>query len=155
MNGLCGRILASIVRNAKIPWNFLLYLHVVLFTCPFLSFFSLGRLSPEGIRAVANHMISKGRAEWTDDTKASLRIYYKSPAEWSQIIYTHMAKLGYTGQIMTLHELHSGGPCVGTDFEGLESTTLLRAVEILELSNKASILRSGASTIDEYGVKFI
>jgi ESCRT-II complex subunit VPS25 len=112
-----------------------------------------GRLIPEGIAAVVDHCIATGAAEWLDSSKASLRVFYRSPAEWASLIHAHCSTLGYLGQVLTMYELHSGTVGMGRAWEGVDPAVLLKAMEVLEGKNKAIIMR--AADVDETAVKLL
>lgn len=110
------------------------------------------RLNEEGIRAVAEYCVQRGSAEWADADHASLRIFYRTPAEWASLLYTHLSRTGYGGQLLTVYELHSDGAVAsGTPWEGLEAETLMRSLEVLEAQGKVDIIRR--DTLDECAIR--
>jgi hypothetical protein len=104
--------------------------------------------------------VSSGSAEWADPAgRTTLRVFYKSPAEWASLILAHVSKMAYggssgggLGQLLTVYELHSGAPGAGTAFEGLDADTLLRALRVLEQQGKVDLIPGDVP--DETGVRF-
>ncbi len=98
-------------------------------------------------------LLSSGRCEWEDpQAKTTLRIFYKTPTEWASIISSRLAKLAYySGQLLTVYELHSGTPASGTEFEGLDADTVLRALRILEQQGKLDVIPG--DSLDETAVR--
>ncbi len=111
-----------------------------------------GRLSDEGIDAVAAALVSAGNAEWADAGRTTLRLFYKAPAEWAALILAHATAMAFGGQVLSLYELRCGSAGAGTAFEGLDADTLLRALKVLEGQGKVDVFPRPA--LDETGVRF-
>jgi ESCRT-II complex subunit VPS25 len=77
---------------------------------PVFSNVEIGRkLSPEGISAVVEHLITLGLAEWEDSACHSLHILLRSPDALASEIYKWAVDNDFIGTVLTLYELHSGG----------------------------------------------
>ncbi len=112
-----------------------------------------GRLSPDGVSAVAEYCVSRGSAEWLDAAHGGLRIFYRSPSDWAGLLYAHHQQMGFGAGLVTLYELHSGAGGRGMAWEGLESVTLMRALELLEKGGKVALHR--AQDLDETALRFL
>ena len=85
-------------------------------------------------------------AEWINNKKTRLRIYWRSLQEWSEKLYDYMFLAGE--EIATLFDLKSFGPEISKGFENLPSNDLKKILEILKDEKKIE-------WIDKKTVKFI
>lgn len=99
---------------------------------------------------IFKHLIQKEKKAELKDLKApenGVIIYWKSLAEWSQILYNYVSKTGQLGSILTVYELtklaDSGIP---DELKNLEYDLLVKIIRLLVKQGKAQIL------LDEDGV---
>ena len=111
------------------------------------------RLSPEGVLAVAEHLISRGNAEWLDDEHMGLRVMLESSSALAAEIYSHARDNHAFTTVYTLFELQSEESFLGVSCREVDPHLLLRALEVLESQGLCSLHRS--DNADETGVKFI
>lgn len=57
---------------------------------------------------IVQELLKNGNAEYDPQNKKSLFIYWKSPSEWSELIYKWAKDNGFTNSICTLYELLNG-----------------------------------------------
>ena len=111
------------------------------------------KLSTEGVLAVAEHLISRGHAEWLDDEHVGLRVMPRSPAALAADIYSQVSDSRAFTTVYTLYELQSEESFLAESSRENDPHLVLRALEVLETQGLCSLHRAG--TIDETGVKFI
>ena len=120
---------------------------------------ALGRsMSPEGMAAVAEQLVARKRAEWVDgaSSRASLRIFWRTPAEWSTIILEHMQSSGEMGKMFIVAELQSSGEvCLLAPWQGLELATFYMALELLHAQGKLQLRPAASGLPQEASVKFV
>lgn len=95
-------------------------------------------------------------------------IYWRKPEEWGQIIYDwvsskptrsremlirQISDTGQTGSILTFYELTEGDLAETTEFRGLDSAIMRKALEGLVKRGKAQIIKGDESSGD--GVRFL
>ncbi|KFD52863.1 hypothetical protein M513_06173 [Trichuris suis] len=115
------------------------------------------------------------RVIWLDKQRSRCRIYWKSPAEWAELVYDWASRLGFRGTVCTLYEITHGpdsaGECrlkfmkqeqqvnfislSGRDegsaaFQNLDDDCLLDALRHLEKCGKAEVIQFE----NDIGVKF-
>eukprot|EP00128_Syssomonas_multiformis_P006349 Colp12_sorted_trinity150504_noHs@21299 len=110
------------------------------------------RLSSEGIMLVLEHLASSGHVEWQAKDRSRCLVMWRSPQEWAALIYQWAVDSGNVDTVCTLYELHSGDATIGTEFYGLETVMLRKALGVLEQRGQAQVFT--ASSDDDAGVKF-
>ncbi|KAK9479660.1 ESCRT-II complex subunit-domain-containing protein [Lipomyces japonicus] len=108
-------------------------------------------------REILDNMVKKGDAEWASGSKnnshhSSAIIYWKRPEEWANLISDWIDSTGQKNAILTLYEISDGDLAVAQDFRGIDTTILLKALDILVRRGQAQIMKSADG--DEAGVKF-
>ncbi|KFD68200.1 hypothetical protein M514_06173 [Trichuris suis] len=53
------------------------------------------------------------RVIWLDKQRSRCRIYWKSPAEWAELVYDWASRLGFRGTVCTLYEITHGPDSAG------------------------------------------
>jgi ESCRT-II complex subunit VPS25 len=112
------------------------------------------KLSPEDVQAVINYLLSEQVCEYLDNSKTKLKMYWKTPLEWSEIIYKWVVDSGKMNTIFTVYELHSGIDTYNEPFHGLDSSIVYGAVSMLQSNGRAEVYKGTNLTVDEFGVKF-
>ena len=110
------------------------------------------RLTSDGYLSPINNGGTTNKS--SDGDYKEYAIFWRSPAEWGTQMYSWALRTGATGMVMTLFELLEGADSDGTQFKGLELPLIEKALEYLETSEKAAVIRNGPIS-DEWGVKFL
>ncbi|KAB7504167.1 Vacuolar protein-sorting-associated protein 25, partial [Armadillidium nasatum] len=100
-------------------------------------------LSPESVLVVLDELAQRGNLEWTDKTKALL--FWRSPAEWAEKIYSWVQNANRVNTVCTLYELTQGDETVNEAFHGLDEVVLMKALSYLESKNHAEVMNFGDS----------
>ena len=111
------------------------------------------QLSLEGVLAVAEHLISRGNAEWIDEEHIGLRVMLRTSTALAAEIYSSVRDILAFSTVYTLYELQSEDSFLSVSCRETETRLLLRALEVLESQGLCSLHRAGNP--DETGVKFI
>ncbi|CAO3691664.1 unnamed protein product [Umbelopsis ramanniana] len=119
------------------------------------------RLSLEALEEIVNEMVRKGLAEWVADSNSSSKsaartqalIYWRKPEEWSSLLWNWINEHGFNNSIMTVYEIANGEASEGTDFYEMDTTVLIKALEVLSANGNAQIF-TGSGDVDSIGVKF-
>jgi ESCRT-II complex subunit VPS25 len=107
-------------------------------------------------------MVVSKQAEWLGgkkrkDTPESLRclLFWRKPAEWADLIYSHVKVTGQTGTIVTVYELFQSDNVSNCEFYQLPEAMWRRAIRVLEDTGKAKLFDSedGGNSM-ELGIKF-
>jgi len=136
---------------------------LVLASWPLFENTALSRkLSPEGIMAVAETAINHKSAEWADPlTKTTLRVFWKSPAEWGALTLDYMRSIGRTGSnntlaFATVHELRGNSEeSLDMPMSGLDVDTVIKALKTLEAQGKVVLISVEDGDPDQTTVKFL
>ncbi|KAF2209371.1 hypothetical protein CERZMDRAFT_114042 [Cercospora zeae-maydis SCOH1-5] len=115
-------------------------------------------LRPADVRAVLDYMSQPAngpRAEWTaptarGETSSACYIYWKTPAEWADLLYTFVEDTGQKGGVLTFYELREGDASRGQEWSDIDETVLRKALHVLVKRGKAQIFGQE----DSAGVKF-
>jgi ESCRT-II complex subunit VPS25 len=110
------------------------------------------RLDAKSIRTVIEYMCSKDgdeRAEYTDQTKSSIWIWWRKPEEWASLIEKWVDETGQRGTVLTLYELVQGETTERQEFYGLDVEVLQKALGTLVKKGKATMFGGE----DSMGVK--
>lgn len=105
------------------------------------------KLSREAVIEILDRLKSKGNIEWEDKNKTSCLVFWKTPQQWSDLLYAWVKRTGQINSVCTLHELTQGANTTSEEFYGLENWVLLRALKILQSKGHAEL-------IGDDGVKF-
>lgn len=109
-------------------------------------------LSEDDIRLVLDEMVSSGKAQWTDKSKISCDILWRSVEEWASMIYNWVSQQGMTGgSVCTLYELISGDDTAHQEFHGIPEDLAIRALKSLQIKGKAELMSQDGNV---EGVKF-
>src|SRR3954468_15788252 len=73
-----------------------------------------------------------GAAEWVDSARTRLKVYYRTPAEWADVVLKHVAEGAMFGTLFTVFELHSGDAAFGSPQYGLDPEILMKALQVLQ-----------------------
>lgn len=111
------------------------------------------RLSSDAMNAIFEALHSKGQIQWLDPkSKTSCLIFWKTPAEWGNLLYNWAVSTGNTNSVCTLFELKEGDDSQGQEFSGIDDRVLVKALQCLEKERKAEIMTDDNG--DLQGVKF-
>ncbi|UNI22607.1 hypothetical protein JDV02_008479 [Purpureocillium takamizusanense] len=128
------------------------------------------RLGPADIRELVDFMRKDGRAEYLYSSGSSggsasasvagatasgregdvVLIYWRKPEEWAAAVEAYVEETGQKGSVLTVYELTEGEGTRGTEFHGMDSEVLLKALNVLVKRGKAQIFGQE----DSLGVKF-
>ncbi|KAK4453861.1 ESCRT-II complex subunit [Podospora aff. communis PSN243] len=111
------------------------------------------RLSLVDIREVIEFLKKDGRAEYVaggDKEGDVVWIYWRTPEEWASLMEGWVEETGQKGSVLTLYELTEGEGTRGTEFHGMDSELLQKALAVLVKRGKAQIFGQE----DSQGVKF-
>jgi ESCRT-II complex subunit VPS25 len=98
-------------------------------------------------------MVKEGKAEYHDmKQKTHVDIYWKSPAQWADIIYQWVNTNGYNGSVLTVYELLEGDTGQGAEFHGMNPELFRKAIHVLNQKGYAELMQG--STAEADGVKF-
>mmetsp|Transcript_35683 Transcript_35683/g.82935 ORF Transcript_35683/g.82935 Transcript_35683/m.82935 type:complete len:187 (-) Transcript_35683:113-673(-) len=115
------------------------------------------QLTAEGLRAVAEHLVSEGAAAWANDAeggpKARLLVFWRSPAEWARLVLQWAEDMGRIGSIETVTSLCEGEATESQAFHGVPREIMMVALHELVRRGRASIFRGKAT--NQEGVKFL
>jgi len=117
-------------------------------------------LSEPDIRAVLDHMAlpaNGSRVEWIPTTggsraerSASCWVYWRTLAEWADLIYGWVDETGQKGSVLTVYELREGEAVGSKEWVGMEEEFLKRVLGVLVKKGRAQIFGQGEGE----GVKF-
>jgi hypothetical protein len=112
--------------------------------------------------AVAETAINHKSAEWADPlTKTTLRVFWKSPAEWGALTLDYMRSIGRTGSnntlaFATVHELRGNSEeSLDMPLSGLDVDTVIKALKTLEAQGKVILISVEDGDPDQTTVKFL
>ena len=111
-----------------------------------------GRLTTEQIVFFLDALAAQGNVEWKDKGKTRAFVYFRTPAQWGAQIYEWAMSQGKGNTVCTLFEIAQGEDSAGTEFHGLDTDTLVKALRSLEKDRKAELFASASA--DQMGVKF-
>lgn len=117
-------------------------------------------LSEPDIRNVLDHMAlpaNGARIEWIPsgggskaERSASCWVYWRSLAEWADLIYGWVDETGQKGGVLTVYELREGEAAVGREWVGMEEEMLRKVLGVLVKKGRAQVFGLDESA----GVKF-
>ncbi|EPQ31378.1 uncharacterized protein PFL1_00713 [Pseudozyma flocculosa PF-1] len=117
-------------------------------------------LDGETVREILQDMVRNRQAAWDGvrpgkaATGTKALIYWRTPAQWADLIYDWVSATGQNKSIMTLFELTQGDLVEGQEFHNLPIPLLRQALQHLSTQGKAQIF-AGTETDDGEGVKFV
>lgn len=99
---------------------------------------ALGQHAPSA--SVLVLLVFAGAGEWADASRATCKIFSKSPAEWAVQLHKWATENGLSvpGSLYTVFELHSGDISYGSAFAGMDPFILMKALEHLEKNGLVS-----------------
>ncbi|KAI8965074.1 ESCRT-II complex, vps25 subunit [Daldinia sp. FL1419] len=108
-------------------------------------------------REILEFMRKEGRAEPVAGAKDgngaagdAYWVYWRTPEEWAALVEAWVEETAQKGVVFTLYELTDGDGTRGTEFYGLDSELLQKALQVLVKRGKAQIFGQE----DQQGVKF-
>lgn len=115
-------------------------------------------LKTADIRAVLDYMSQPANgpaAEWIPptargETSTTCYIYWKTPAEWADLIYSFVEDTGQKGAVLTVYELREGEASLGKEWRDIDEALLRKVLNVLVKRGKAQIFGQEESA----GVKF-
>ncbi|XP_028403021.1 vacuolar protein-sorting-associated protein 25-like [Dendronephthya gigantea] len=113
------------------------------------------KLPIEGINLVLETLRKRGNLEWQDKKAERGYIMWRKPEEWGSLIYQWIKDNAMTGTVCTLFELQHGDDTKNQEFHDIDMWMLKRALQTLEVKNKAQIFEGPTPGDDSgLGVKF-
>lgn len=96
-----------------------------------------------------------GRVEWIPTTQkngqsSTCYIYWRTPAEWADLIYAWVDETGQKGTILTLYELRESDAVSDKDWRDMEEDLLRKVLNVLVKRGKAQIFGQEETS----GIKF-
>lgn len=115
-------------------------------------------LSEPDIRTVLDHMslpANGSRVEWIAGSggKTSVWVYWRTLAEWADLIYGWVDETGQKGAVLTVYELREGEAVLangGREWVGIEEDFLRRVLSVLVKRGRAQVFGQDEGA----GVKF-
>ena len=108
-------------------------------------------LNIDSIYIVLEDLKNQGSLEWIDKNRKRCYIYWRTPEEWGEQIYSWAKANGMLQTVCTFYELTEGEDTIAEDFYGMDNGLLIKALRTLEVQNKAEIIMDDATP---GGVKF-
>ena len=113
------------------------------------------KMRPEARRTVLDYLASVGNGEWVEGSENEFVVFYKTPAQWAEMLYSWADRSMKCGDILTIYDITSGDETTEEEFYNLDSRTLVRSLAHLQGIGRARIMREEGRPIDEWGVKFL
>lgn len=115
-------------------------------------------LKPSDIRAVLEHMSVPANGpsiEWIPptsrgETSHTCYVYWKTPVEWADLIYSWVEETGQKSAVLTIYELREGESSQGRPWKDIDEALLRKVLGVLVKRGKAQIFGQEESA----GVKF-
>jgi len=102
-------------------------------------------LSVQEVETILDDMSGRGEIEWINAIeKDRCFVFWHSPTEWGNIIYSYAESNGLAKSVATLFELTTAE---GAEFSGMDITMLIRCLKALQTQGKAELM-------GDEGVKF-
>jgi ESCRT-II complex subunit VPS25 len=113
---------------------------------------------------ILDHLVKSGRAEWLgsaarsgkknestgEEGKEAAYIYWLTPEEWSQAVYTYVDETAQKNVVLTVYELIEGEGAEKHEWYGMDGEMFGRCLGVLVKRGKAQVFGSE----EEAGVKF-
>ncbi|GAM20002.1 hypothetical protein SAMD00019534_031770 [Acytostelium subglobosum LB1] len=109
------------------------------------------RLSLETTKMIFEEIVDNGYGEWLDKDKNRVLVWWRKPEEWAAMLYKWVCDSGHTNSILTLWEIQKGEDTTNLEFHDIDTTTLMKALKVLEKQNKAQVFSGSDNNL---GVKF-
>ena len=109
-------------------------------------------LSEPDIRAVLDYMslpANGARIEWIDG-KSACWVFWRTLAEWADLIYGWVDETGQKGSVLTVYELREGEAVGAKEWVGMEEEMLKKVLGVLVKKGRAQIFGQDEGA----GVKF-
>jgi ESCRT-II complex subunit VPS25 len=112
-------------------------------------------LSEPDIRVVLDTMAQTSRVEWIpagskSERSASCWVYWRTLAEWADLIYGWVDETGQKGSVLTVYELREGEAVGSKEWVGMEEDMLKKVLGVLVKKGRAQIFGQDEGA----GVKF-
>lgn len=115
-------------------------------------------LKASDVRLVLDHMSrpeNGPRAEWIPsptkgEQSSSCYVYWKTPTEWAETIYSWVDESGQKGTVLTVYELREGDAVRSKEWRDMDEDLLRKALNVLVKRGKAQVFGQEESS----GVKF-
>ncbi|SMQ46885.1 unnamed protein product [Zymoseptoria tritici ST99CH_1A5] len=115
-------------------------------------------LKSADVRTVLDYMSKPEngpRIEWIPSTgrgeqSSTCYIYWKTPAEWADTIYSWIDDTGQKGTVLTIYELREGDAVQGKEWKDIDETLLRKVLAVLVKRGKGQIFGQEESA----GIKF-
>ncbi|CAL8092242.1 unnamed protein product [Calicophoron daubneyi] len=118
-------------------------------SCPLFNNKEIQRsANSELINSVLKELHKRGNLEWTDKTRKSARIIWRTAEEWADEIAKWARSTGHGNSVCTLYELTEGEDTEQESFHGLDTSILIEALECLQKRGRAELM-------GDEGVKFL
>lgn len=85
-------------------------------------------------------------------------IYWHKPAEWADLVYTHIQDTGQLGSVVTVYEVFLADEAAHCEFHGLPEAFWGRVLKPLQKAGRAAVFGAAddaAPITSETGIKFI
>ncbi|ODQ80617.1 hypothetical protein BABINDRAFT_125426 [Babjeviella inositovora NRRL Y-12698] len=124
-------------------------------------------LKRETIGEIYAQMVTEGSAEYLSPVSTSLSrslkkatpqdqsiiVYWRKPEDWATMLLEWVEKTGQLGGILTLYELQASESVKSQPFYKINSTVLVRALDVLVKMGRAQVLKEEGGKIS--GVKIV
>lgn len=119
--------------------------------CPLFHNDSINRsLKTDETRQVFEFLCSEGRAEWLNNQKSRILVFWRTPAEWADSIYAWAESNGLLNSVCTLYELQQAED---QEWYQIDMDMLNRALRHLQSLKKCKIFTG--NNPQATGVKFL
>lgn len=104
---------------------------------------SINRHVNEEFKAfILKHLCKLNRAELKNNSSPEdgMLVYWRTLAEWLQVVYAYVQKTGQLGSVLTIYELTSPTEGVPEDLQNIEYDLMVKVLKQLVKQGKAQIL---------------
>lgn len=108
------------------------------------------KLNLETITLILDELQKQGNVEWLDKQKQRCYVFWRTPEEWSKMIYKWAEDNALINTVCTLFEITSGDDAADQEFFGLDHGVLKKALSALEKEGRAELILDEGNE----GVKF-
>jgi len=109
------------------------------------------RLSKENILIMLDQIISRGNGEWENKDRSKILMYWRTPAQWGDLLYKYITERSMKDVVCTLYELREGDEVSDQEFYMLDLPLFMQSLRYLEQKGQAVIFQGNSG---EVGVKF-
>ncbi|CAJ1364104.1 unnamed protein product [Effrenium voratum] len=110
------------------------------------------QLPSEARRAVAEHLVASGAAQWAGEKEDRLLVLWRSVSAWADLIFQWATENGLIGSVETVQSLMDGEAAEGQEFYGAPRELIMAALQELSRRGRATIFRGSSGS---EGVKFL